>query len=69
MPSSSRLLPEGQFDFFLTPAGPILNEVNTMPGCTEQSQVPKMFAAAGLPYPELLDRLVSDALSGPAAPL
>jgi hypothetical protein len=25
-----------------------------------------MFAAAGLPYPELLDLLVSDALSGPA---
>ena len=36
---------------------------------TEHSQVPKMFAAAGLPYPELLDRLVSDALSGPGAPL
>ena len=34
-------------DFFLTDDGPVLNEVNTMPGFTEQSQVPKMFAAAG----------------------
>ena len=38
--------------------GPVLNEVNTMPGLTEQSQVPKMFAAAGLPYADLLDVLV-----------
>ena len=32
-------------DFFLTSSGPVLNEVNTMPGFTEQSQVPRMFAA------------------------
>ena len=45
----------------------MLNEVNTMPGFTEASQAPKMFAAAGLPYPELLDLLMTDALrSGPA---
>jgi D-alanine-D-alanine ligase len=49
-------------DFFLTEAGPVLNEVNTMPGFTEESQVPKMFAAAGLDYPALLDLLVRDAL-------
>jgi D-alanine-D-alanine ligase len=55
-----------RIDFFLTADGPLLNEVNTMPGFTEHSQVPRMFAAAGLPYPELLDLLVSDALSGPA---
>ncbi|WP_181309920.1 D-alanine--D-alanine ligase family protein [Nocardioides campestrisoli] len=48
-------------DFFLTADGPVLNEVNTMPGFTEQSQVPRMFAAAGLSYPDLLDRLVRDA--------
>ena len=53
-----------RIDFFLTAAGPVLNEVNTMPGFTEHSQVPKMFAAAGLPYPELLDLLVTDALAG-----
>jgi len=37
-----------------------------MPGFTEHSQVPKMFAAAGLPDPELLDLLVTDALAGQA---
>ncbi len=51
-------------DFFLTEAGWVLNEVNTMPGLTEQSQVPKMFAAAGLPYPALLDLMVRGALGG-----
>jgi D-alanine-D-alanine ligase len=45
-------------DFFLTPDGLVLNEVNTMPGMTAESQVPKMFAADGLTYPELLDRLI-----------
>lgn len=48
-------------DFFLTDDGPILNEVNTVPGMTEHSQVPRMFAAAGLSYPELLDELVRGA--------
>lgn len=50
-------------DFFLTADGPVLNEVNTMPGMTAASQVPKMFAADGLTYPELLDRLVRAAMS------
>ena len=50
-------------DFFVTEQGPVLNEVNTMPGFTEQSQVPKMFAAAGTSYAELLDLLVRDALA------
>jgi D-alanine-D-alanine ligase len=49
-------------DFFLTEAGPVLNEVNTSPGFTEQSQVPKMFAAAGVAYGDLLDLLILDAL-------
>jgi D-alanine-D-alanine ligase len=49
-------------DFFLTDAGVVLNEVNTMPGFTEHSQVPRMYAAAGLDYPALLDLLVRDAL-------
>lgn len=51
-----------RIDFFLTPHGPVLNEVNTTPGFTEQSQVPKMFAAAGTSYADLLTRLVEDAL-------
>jgi D-alanine-D-alanine ligase len=49
-------------DFFLTDAGVVLNEVNTMPGFTAHSQVPRMYAAAGLGYPDLLDLLVRDAL-------
>ena len=47
-----------RMDFFLTDEGPVLNEVNTMPGLTAASQVPRMFAAAGIEYPELIDRLV-----------
>ena len=49
-------------DFFVTDRGPVLNEVNTTPGFTPASQVPRMFAAAGLPYPELLELLAHDAL-------
>jgi D-alanine-D-alanine ligase len=48
-------------DFFLTDDGPVLNEVNTVPGMTEHSQVPRMFAAAGLSYADLLDELVRGA--------
>lgn len=50
-------------DFFLTEQGPVLNEINTIPGFTEHSQVPRMFAAAGTSYPELLDILVREATS------
>ena len=49
-------------DFFLTEDGPVLNEVNTVPGMTEHSQVPRMFAAAGMAYADLLDELVRGAL-------
>lgn len=54
-----------RIDFFLTDAGPVLNEVNTMPGFTAHSQVPRMFAADGLDYPDLLDLLVRDAAGPP----
>jgi D-alanine-D-alanine ligase len=50
-------------DFFLTDQGPVLNEINTIPGFTEHSQVPRMFAAAGTSYPELLDAMVREATS------
>ena len=50
-------------DFFLTEDGPVLNEINTIPGFTEHSQVPRMFAAAGTSYPELLDIMVREATS------
>lgn len=52
-----------RIDFFLTGDGPVLLEVNTMPGLTEHSQAPRMFAAAGISYSELLDRMVADALT------
>jgi D-alanine-D-alanine ligase len=51
-------------DFFLTGDGPVLNEVNTMPGMTAASQVPKMFASDGLAYPDLLDQLIQAAITG-----
>ena len=35
-----------------------VNEVNTIPGFTPISMYPKMWEASGLPYPELLDRLI-----------
>lgn len=50
-------------DFFLTEQGPVLNEINTIPGFTEHSQVPRMFAAVGTSYPELLDMMVREATS------
>ncbi|WOC12358.1 D-alanine--D-alanine ligase family protein [Gordonia sp. MP11Mi] len=53
-----------RIDFFLTEDGPVLNEANTMPGFTEQSQAPKMFDAAGTGYQELVNMLVSDAIAG-----
>jgi D-alanine-D-alanine ligase len=47
-------------DFFLDKdSGTVyLNEVNTMPGFTEISMYPKLWEASGIPYPELLDRLI-----------
>jgi D-alanine-D-alanine ligase len=51
-------------DFFLTPAGElVVNEINTMPGFTPISMYPRMWAESGVPYPELIDRLVATALS------
>lgn len=55
-------------DFFLTDDGPVLNEVNTIPGFTPHSQAPLMFAAGGLAYPDLVDRMVRDALPGARRP-
>src|SRR5579875_2802873 len=46
-------------DFFVTPSDEVIvNEVNTLPGFTPISMYPKMWAATGVPYPELLDRLI-----------
>lgn len=55
-------------DFFVTADGPVLNEVNTVPGMTPGSAVPLMFAAGGTAYGDLLDLLVRDALAGAVVP-
>jgi D-alanine-D-alanine ligase len=50
-------------DFFYTHEGTLLlNEINTMPGFTPASAFPKMWAATGLDYPALVDRLIQTAL-------
>ena len=50
-------------DFFLTETGElVLNEINTMPGFTPSSMYPRMWAAAGLSYPELIDELIALAM-------
>ena len=47
-------------DFFVEDGHHVLvNELNTMPGFTPTSVFAKLFEASGLPYPELLDRLVA----------
>lgn len=53
-------------DFFYTPSGEVLvNEVNTMPGFTTRSMFPRVWAASGLDYPALVDRLIQLALRRP----
>jgi len=49
-------------DFFLSEGEVYLNEINTIPGFTPTSMFPRLFAAKGLGYPELLRRLVELAL-------
>jgi D-alanine-D-alanine ligase len=50
-------------DFFVRPTGEvILNEINTIPGFTQISMYPKLWEASGLPYPELIDRLIELAI-------
>jgi D-alanine-D-alanine ligase len=50
-------------DFFLTEDGPLINEVNTMPGFTTISMYPRMWAASGVDYQTLLATMVDTALS------
>ena len=47
-------------DFFLdrTTEALFLNEVNTIPGFTPISMYPKLWEASGVPFPELVDRLI-----------
>jgi D-alanine-D-alanine ligase len=50
-------------DFFLTEDGPLINEVNTMPGFTTISMYPRMWAASGVDYQSLLSTMVDTALA------
>lgn len=53
-------------DFFVFPDDRVVvNEVETMPGFTATSMFPLMWAASGMSYPELVDRLVQLALERP----
>lgn len=50
-------------DFFLTEAGPVVNEINTMPGFTTISMYPQMWAASGVDYSTVVSTLVHTALA------
>jgi D-alanine-D-alanine ligase len=50
-------------DFFLTDDGPMINEVNTMPGFTTISMYPRMWAASGVDYSTLVATMVETALA------
>ena len=53
----------GRVDSFLTPDGRVIaNEINTIPGFTKISMYPKLWEASGIPYGELIDRLITLAI-------
>jgi D-alanine-D-alanine ligase len=57
-------------DVMVTPDGePVVLEVNTLPGMTETSLLPKAAVAAGIAYPELCQRMVDLALRRNPEPL
>ncbi len=50
-------------DFFVSADGTVtVNELNTIPGFTPVSMFPMLWAASGVPYPQLVDRLVRSAM-------
>ena len=54
----------GRVDFLMerSSATFYVNEVNSLPGFTEMSMYPRLWEASGLPYPQLLDRLIELAI-------
>ncbi|NMN94385.1 D-alanine--D-alanine ligase [Antrihabitans stalactiti] len=50
-------------DFFVTADGPVINEINTMPGFTSISMYPQMWEAAGIDYSTLVSTLIDTALA------
>jgi D-alanine-D-alanine ligase len=51
-------------DFFVVGEAVLVNELNTMPGFTETSVFGSLFEASGIPYHELLDKLIKLAFAG-----
>ncbi len=52
-----------RLDLFLKPDGSAyVNEINTIPGFTNTSMYPKLWEASGMPFPEVVDRLIQLAL-------
>lgn len=51
-----------RIDFFLTEHGPVLNEINTLPGFTPVSMYPQLWEHSGLAYTKLITELVELAL-------
>jgi D-alanine-D-alanine ligase len=51
-------------DFFVTYEDNrvVFNEINTLPGFTSISMYPKLFAASGIPYSQLIDELIKLAM-------
>lgn len=53
-------------DFFVTKNNEVIfNEINTIPGFTSISMYPKLFEASGIPYTQLIDKLLELAMECP----
>lgn len=51
-----------RIDFFLTDSGPVLNEINTLPGFTPISMYPRLWEESGLGYTDLITELIELAI-------
>ena len=51
-----------RIDFLVPPDGVFISEMNTLPGFTATSMYPKQAELAGIPFPELITRLIELAL-------
>lgn len=52
-----------RIDFFLTESGPVLNEINTLPGFTPISMYPRLWEASGMSYTDLITELIELAIA------
>jgi D-alanine-D-alanine ligase len=50
-------------DFFLTDSGPVVNEINTLPGFTPISMFPRLWSESGVSYQQLITELIELALT------